>query len=82
MTNDIAAKLAYSRKELLDLGLRNPLINFRVRANKIDVVDELPDEVISLLGAVINDTMVAYRCAMTENLKNQLPPLSRTTASD
>ena len=40
MTTDVAAKLAYSRKELLDLGLRNPLINFRVRANKIDAVDE------------------------------------------
>jgi len=49
---------------------------------RAEQVDDLPDEVISLLGAVINDTMVAYRCAMTENLKNQLAPLSRTTASD
>ena len=49
MTTDIAAKLAYSRKELLDLGLRNPLINFRVRAKKIEVVDEISEEVFRLL---------------------------------
>ena len=49
MTTDVVAKLAYSRKELLDLGLRNPLINYRVRANKIEAVDELSDEVFRIL---------------------------------
>lgn len=49
MTTDVVAKLAYSRKELLDLGLRNPLINYRVRANKIEAVD-------------VTDVFLARRC--------------------
>jgi len=49
---------------------------------RAEQLDNLPDEVIAFLGAVINDTMFAYRCAMTENLKNQLAPLSAITASD
>ena len=48
---------------------------------RAEQIDNLPDEIIAFLGAVINDTMVAYRCAMTENLKNRLAPLSGTTAS-
>lgn len=50
--------------------------------SRAEQIDNLPDEVIAFLGAVINDTMFAYRCAMTENLKNQLAPLSAITASD
>lgn len=51
-------------------------------AARVDAINDLPDEVVALIGAVIHDTMVAYRCAMTENLKNRLAPLSDTTASD
>jgi very-short-patch-repair endonuclease len=47
--NALAARLESARKELLDLGLRNSLINFRTRAKKIDVVDELSSEVFRLL---------------------------------
>ena len=39
-----------SREELLDLGLRNPLLNYRPsRARGVQVVDELPAEVFRIL---------------------------------
>ena len=47
-----------SRNELLDLGLRNPLLNYRPsRARGVEVVDELPAEIFRLL--------VSERKAMT-----------------
>ncbi|MCB0747243.1 MAG: DUF3320 domain-containing protein, partial [Ignavibacteriae bacterium] len=49
MNSDAIAKLEISRKELLDLGLRNPLINFRTRKSKIDIVDELSTEIYRIL---------------------------------
>lgn len=49
MSLEILTKLNSSRKELLDLGLRNPLLNYRTRVKKIDVVDELSKEVLRIL---------------------------------
>lgn len=46
---ELAERLEVARKELLDLGLRNSLINFRSRAKKIEVVDELSSEVFRIL---------------------------------
>jgi len=44
------AKLDASRKELLNLGLRNPLLNFRPsKVRGVDVVDELSVEVFRIL---------------------------------
>lgn len=46
----IASRLEASRKDLLDLGLRNPLLNYRPSSSKgIEVVDELPTEVFRIL---------------------------------
>lgn len=45
---DITARLEASRKELLDLGLRNPLISFSSR-NRVDLVDERAVEAFRLL---------------------------------
>ena len=45
MLKDIVARLEISRKELLDLGLRNPLINHRSRAKQVKVVDEFSAEI-------------------------------------
>lgn len=43
-------RLEASRSELLDLGLRNPLLNYRcLRARGVEVVDEKPAEVFRLL---------------------------------
>lgn len=42
-------------------------------------LDDLPDQIVTYLDAVVNDIMVAYNAAATENLKNQLAPLSGST---
>ncbi len=46
----IASVIETSREELVDLGLRNPLLNYRPsRARGVEVVDELPVEVFRIL---------------------------------
>jgi hypothetical protein len=46
----ITLNIEASREELLDLGLRNPLLNYRPsRARGVEVVDELPMEVFRIL---------------------------------
>lgn len=42
-------KLLSSRKDLLDIGLRNNLINFRPSSKSLRIVDELPPEVLNIL---------------------------------
>ncbi|MCK4840275.1 MAG: DUF4011 domain-containing protein, partial [Methylococcales bacterium] len=54
----IIEKLNASRKELLDLGLRNPLINFRTRKGKVDVVDEISHEIFRIL--VIDNKKMSF----------------------
>lgn len=49
MTTAINQKLQSSRKELLDIGLRNNMLNFRKTAKNLMVVDELSGEVFNLL---------------------------------
>lgn len=49
MSTTIDAKLEASRKELLDIGLRNPLINFTTRNNKIEIVDEISENIYNIL---------------------------------
>lgn len=46
----IRSKLAASQKDLLDLSLRNPLLNYRLlRTRGLEVVDEVPGEVFRIL---------------------------------
>ena len=48
--NTIQTKLNEARKELLDLSLRNPLINYRLlKARGLEVVDESPPSVYRIL---------------------------------
>ena len=48
--NPIQTKLNEARKELLDLSLRNPLINYRqLKARGVEVVDESPANVYQIL---------------------------------
>lgn len=49
MSNDTKQKLLSSRKDLLDIGLRNSLINFRSGAKSLRIVDELSAEVLNIL---------------------------------
>ncbi|RAP77714.1 DUF3320 domain-containing protein [Paenibacillus montanisoli] len=46
----IATKLNMARQELLDLGLRNPLLNYRTyKARGLEIVNEKPSEVYRIL---------------------------------
>ena len=48
--NSIQTKLDAARRELLDLGLRNKLINYRpLKAREVEVVDESPPDVYQIL---------------------------------
>ena len=49
MSAVISQKLQSSRKELLDIGLRNNMLNFRKTAKTLMVVDELSEEVFNTL---------------------------------
>ena len=49
-TNSIVARIEESRKELLQLDLRNPLLNYRyLRARGVEAVDEAPSCVFDAL---------------------------------
>ncbi|MCB0032534.1 MAG: DUF3320 domain-containing protein [Anaerolineales bacterium] len=53
------AKLESARKELLDLGLRNPLLNYRtLRARGLEITDERPTDLYPLL--VQKNTPMAF----------------------
>ena len=46
----VASKLETARQDLLDLTLRNTLLNHRpLRAKGIEVIDEIPREVFRIL---------------------------------
>lgn len=48
--SSLGPKLESARKELLDLGLHNPLINYRpLKSKGLQIVDELPPQVFRLL---------------------------------
>ena len=48
--NSVQTKLDTARTELLDLGLRNPLINYKLlKARGIEVIDESPPDVYHIL---------------------------------
>ena len=49
MSNEVIKKLEASRKELLDLGLRNPLISHSSRAKQVKLIDELSTEIYRML---------------------------------
>jgi hypothetical protein len=50
MQETIQSRLASSRKELLDLGLRNPLLNYKLTKGKgLHIVDEKADAVYDIL---------------------------------
>ncbi len=73
MPIDIVSKLNASRKELLDLGLRNPLINYRVRARKVEVIEEVSCEIYRIL--VTEGKKMAFEAVpgeVLEQAKDQL----------
>ena len=49
MSNEIKAQLEASRKELLNLDLRNPLINYRQRSQGLAITQERSVELFRIL---------------------------------
>lgn len=50
MQNLVRSRLEAARKELLDLGLRNPLLNYRYGASRgLSIVGAQPDQVFAQL---------------------------------
>ena len=48
--NSVQTKLDTARTELLDLGLRNPLINYRLlKARGVEIIDESPPDIYQIL---------------------------------
>ena len=45
----IRSKLDHDRRDLLDLTLRNPLLNYRTRSRGVTIVEELPAQVFQVL---------------------------------
>ena len=62
---DIDRQLQAARQRLLDLTMRNRLLNFRPTKRKtIQVVDEIPREVFDIL--VLQEKMLTFRAAPLE----------------
>ena len=47
--NDVDTRLDSDRRTLLDLSLRNPLLNYRPRARGFEIVSEAPEQVFQIL---------------------------------
>ena len=77
MAHNVAERLESDRKELLDLTLRNPLINFRtLKARGVRIVDESPAEVCLILMDV-GRTMTFLAADANEVLKESRFAIAR-----
>lgn len=70
--NEISRKLIGSRKELLDIGLRNAMINFRSGQKSLAVVDERSQDVFHLL--VTKETSMVFG-HVTEDIRKEADTL-------
>lgn len=79
-SDTLRAKLDASRKDLLDLGLRNSLLNFRPsKARGVQIADELSSEVFRIL--VQNSKSMTFTPAPEEVLDKEDAPLDENTAT-
>ena len=76
MAKEFPGKLEASRKELLDLGLRNPLISHSQRAKQVKVVDEITSEIYRML--VLENRAMSFEAVSYEDLgaysEKAIPP--------
>lgn len=66
---EINTKLLSSRKELLDIGLRNPMLNFRPLKTTLTIVNVLSEDVLTLL---YHQSRPMAFSSMSEQLLQQL----------
>jgi very-short-patch-repair endonuclease len=79
-TSSLATRLEASRQELLDLGLRNPLLNFRLsKAQGVAVVQEEAAEVYEVL---VSQGKTMYFQAAPEPRKKALPAATTGLATE
>ena len=66
------AKLDVAREELLDLSMRNKLLNYRpLKAKGVEIVDELPEEVFRIL--VTNGQVMSFQEQPEEEMPAETP---------
>ncbi|MFB6453765.1 DUF3320 domain-containing protein [Chitinophaga sp. Hz27] len=81
MTGSILARLEASRKELLDLGLRNPLLNYKLPTGKgLHIVQEQSAAIYNLLVKEGKSMTFSGRTAK-ELAQQELPPEPPTEAT-
>ena len=79
--NVILAELEAARKVLLDLGMRNPLLNYRpLRSRGLEVVDELPEQVYRVL--VEEGKSMSFTPASEEEMADLLGQPAEEEAGD
>ncbi|PSR56801.1 DUF3320 domain-containing protein [Adhaeribacter arboris] len=91
--SQVSARLEASRRDLLDLSLRNPLLNYRpLQAKGVEIVNEIPAEVYRLLvleGKAMTFLPIDSKTANSlldkmpsspENGKSAVEPLTLTPA--
>jgi very-short-patch-repair endonuclease len=68
--NTVQREVARARERLLDLSLRNRLLNYRpARHRSLRIVDEIPREVFNIL--VLSETDMRFRGAMESSLPTE-----------
>lgn len=72
-TRSIGGELEKSRRDVLDLSLRNPLLNFRLaKRNGLEVVDEISNQIYRILvGEERSMTFLASENAVDEEVDSQ-----------
>ncbi len=71
MPTDLQKSLETARRDLLDLGPRNPLLNYRtLRGRGLEIIDEDPTEVFRLL--VIEEKRMTFLPASTAPVQTKL----------
>ncbi|WP_308634979.1 DUF3320 domain-containing protein [Paenibacillus silvisoli] len=79
----IAAKLNVAREELLDLGLRNPLLNYRTfKARGLEIANEKPSDVYRILVSDKKKMTFLEASEKVPALKSVEPPPTEGSYSD
>ncbi|MDR3637637.1 MAG: DUF4011 domain-containing protein, partial [Isosphaeraceae bacterium] len=78
--NSLAQRLEAERRDLLDLSLRNSLLNFRPRAKGIEVVDESPAQLFQAL--VREKRRLSFAAAPGVAVSGPLPQPEEGAAAD
>ena len=75
--NQITRELEQARAQLLDLSMRNRMLNFRpTKLSSIHIVDERPDEVYDRL--VVNEKLMQLRPKSEEKASSVIMPVGKT----